>query len=132
MAVASDVRGGNEEWIIRGVSACNRINITKHGACLWLVGSSCWIIIRLKSFRTGNIGHVRVSQTHSELHMTGEAVVRIKVIINTPECDKMFAVYSSSKPFIRVIIGITHLHMIDGSAIADAAKSKPVNFIVGG
>ena len=102
------------------------------------VGSTQCFVVTFKTFRgrrsrssvVGSIKKSRITYSNTELVQTAVTVVCIEVIICTFVGNQVLAIYCTTKPLERVVVGEGNLNVAYFSSSTYCTKSQTVDFFV--
>ena len=64
------------------------------------------------------------------MHVSGESIVRIKVVVPAFVCNQVLAVYASAEPFKRIVIRIGYLQVVYYRTFTYRTESDTVDFLI--
>ena len=88
------------------------------------------IVITFKSIALRGISKLRVTYDKTKLYRTAIAIVRVKIIIPTFVSNEILSVYRTSKPLVRVVIGVRNLDMVELCATSYRAQGQTIDFLI--
>ena len=95
-----------------------------------LSGSATGVVVALETIALRCVGNLRVADGESILNVTRESVVGIEVVVPAAESHEILTVDRTAEQLVGVVVGVGHLHVVDGCAGTDGAESQTVDFLI--
>ena len=93
-------------------------------------GRTFAVVIALETVRRRGIGNAGLTYAQAELHLAAESVVGIEIVIPGVVGNQVFGIYRTAEPFVGVVVGVGHLHMVDLRSRSHRTERDGIDLLV--
>ena len=88
------------------------------------------VVVALEAVRRRGIGNAGLTYAQAELHLAAESVVGIEIVIPGVVGNQVFGIYRTAEPFVGVVVGVGHLHMVDLRSRSHRTERDGIDLLV--